>query len=53
MGGGGTHHCSWKVSPNILPSTVIDALPSGPREFAMDSTKLFCQLTNKASHAWQ
>lgn len=21
------YHCSWKVSPNILPSTVIDALP--------------------------
>lgn len=35
-------HCSWKVSPNILPSTVIDALPCGPRSSAMLSTKLFC-----------
>ena len=30
------------MSPNILPSTVIEALPCGPRALSMVSTKLFC-----------
>ena len=39
-----TYQSSWKVRPNILPSTTIEAVPRGPLLLSIVSLKLLVQL---------